>query len=214
LRGQRVLGVGYATPFLWSLRDEAERVLAVMPSSQGVMPWPAGGPGLAALAEETDLPFPDRSLDRIVVIHALGATEHVRGMVREIWRVLAASGRLLVIAPNRRGIWAQLDRTPFGQGRPYTPSQLNRLLRDNMFMTLQNSTALYMPPFSGRVALRSAPAWENLGSRWFPGFAGVLMVEAAKQLYAGTAIRAENDREAKRRRVTVAMPQGFRQEKD
>jgi len=181
LRGQRVLGIGYATPFLWGLREEAERVLAVMPSSQGVMPWPAEGPGLAALAEETDLPFPDRSFDRIVVVHALESTDHVRGMMREIWRVLTDGGRLLVIAPNRRGIWARLDRTPFGQGRPYTPTQLNRLLRDNMFMTLQSRTALFMPPSNRRIILRSAPAWENIGSRWFPGFAGVLMVEAAKQ---------------------------------
>jgi len=209
LRGQRVLGIGYATPFLWGLREEAERVLAVMPSSQGVMPWPAEGPGLAALAEETDLPFPDRSFDRIVVVHALESTEHVRGMMREIWRVLTDGGRLLVIAPNRRGIWARLDRTPFGQGRPYTPSQLNRLLRDNMFMTLQSRTALFMPPSNRRIFLRSAPAWENIGSRWFPGFAGVLMVEAAKQLYAATGVQADKAKH----RVTVAMPQGFRREK-
>ena len=40
LGGQSLLGVGYATPYLRQYRDEAERVLAVMPAGQGVMPWP------------------------------------------------------------------------------------------------------------------------------------------------------------------------------
>lgn len=211
LSGQRVLGIGYAVPFLWRLREEAERVLAAMPSSLGVLPWPGEGPGLTVLAEETELPFPDRSFDRILLVHALESTEQARGMMREIWRILADGGRLMVIAPNRRGIWARFDRTPFGQGQPYAPSQLNRLLRDTMFMTLQSGGALFMPPFTSRMILRSAPAWENLGDRWFPRFAGVLMVEAAKQLYAGTGLRAEVGRGAKRR-VTIAVPQGFRQD--
>jgi len=204
--GLCVLGLGFATPYLRPFRDDTERVLAVMPSSQGVMSWPPEGPGLVTLAEETDLPLPDRSVDRVVLIHALESTEHVRLMMREIWRVLSDSGRLLVITPNRRGIWARLERTPFGQGRPYTTSQLTRLLRDNMFMPLQNATALFMPPFQSRFVLRSAPAWEQIGARWFPTFAGVLLVEAAKQIYAGAAVRERPERS----RGYVPMPQGFR----
>lgn len=204
--GLRVLGLGFATPYLRPFRDDAERALAVMPSSLGAMPWPAEGPGLVTLADETDLPLPDRSIDRVVVVHALESTEHVRGMMREIWRVLSDSGRLLVIVPNRRGIWARLDRTPFGQGRPYTHPQLTRMLRDNMFMPLQLSAALFMPPFRSRFFLRSATAWEKLGGRWFQGFAGVVMVEAAKQIYAATALRESLEHS----RPYVVMPQGFR----
>ncbi len=212
LKGLTVLGLGYAAPYLGVMRDEAGRVLAVMPSAQGVVSWPPGAPGLAALAEETDLPLPDRSVDRVVVVHALESTEHVRGMMREIWRVLDDGGRLLLITPNRRGIWARLDRTPFGQGRPYTQSQLNRLLRDNMFLPLQTVPALFMPPTQSRMVLRSAPAWEKLGGRWFGGFSGVLMAEAAKQVYAGAALRAEDAREGQRRRRSIALPQGFRRD--
>ena len=39
-RGQRVLGVGYATPYLGLFREEAERCLAFMPAAQGVVKWP------------------------------------------------------------------------------------------------------------------------------------------------------------------------------
>lgn len=202
----RVLGLGFATPYLRPFREETERVIAVMPSQQGVLPWPTEGPGLVCLADETDLPLPDRSIDRVLLIHALESTEQVRATLREVWRVLADGGRLLVVTPNRRGIWARLDRTPFGQGRPYTPSQLSKLLRDNMYTPLQTANALFMPPFLSRFVIRSAPAWEQLGERWFPTFAGVLMVEAAKQIYAGTSLREI----AKKNRAYLPMPQGFR----
>lgn len=186
---ERILGLGFVTPYLRPFRDEAERVLAIMPPSQGVLPWPPEGPGLVALADETELPLPDRSIDRIIMVHAIESTEPVRSMMREAWRVLSDSGRLLIIAPNRRGIWARLERTPFGNGRPYTPMQLSRLLRDNMFTPLQSTAALYVPPTTSRMVLKSAPAWEEVGARWFQTFAGVLIVEAGKQIYAATTAR-------------------------
>jgi len=203
--GLRVLGLGYATPYLRSFREDTERVLAIAPSSQGVMPWPPEGPGLIALADETDLPLPDRSIDRVLLIHTLESTEHVRLMMREIWRVLTDGGRLMVVTPNRRGIWARLERTPFGQGRPYSPGQLNRMLRDNMFAPLQSETALFMPPFRRRVILRSAFAWEEIGHRLFKTFAGVLMVEAAKQIYAGSPLVTAKASA----RGYLSLPQGF-----
>ena len=203
--GLRVLGLGFATPYLRAFLPEAERVIAVMPASQGVLPWPAEGPGLTTLADETDLPLPDRSMDRIVLVHALEGTEQVRAMMREAWRVLADGGRLMVVAPNRRGIWARLERTPFGNGRPYTMGQLNRLLRDNMFTPVDTGSALYLPPTTSRMALRFAPAIEELGRRWFETFAGVVMVEAAKQIYGGSALR---DAKVKRRGY-LPVAEGF-----
>lgn len=208
LHDMRLLALGFGTPYLRPYFGEAERAIAVMPAAQGVVHWPPEGPGVVALAEETDLPLADRSVDRVIVIHCLESTENLRGMMREIWRVLADGGRVLMIAANRRSLWARLERTPFGQGRPYTPSQLTRLLRDTMFMPTQTQAALFMPPFRSRVVLRSGPAWERIGERLFPRFAGVVLVEASKQLYAGTAVRANADA----KRAYVALPSGFRRE--
>lgn len=201
----RVLGLGFATPYLRVFLGEAERVIAVMPASQGVLPWPPEGPGMTTLADETDLPLPDRSIDRLLLVHALESTEQVRAMMREAWRVLADGGRLMVVAPNRRGIWARLERTPFGNGRPYTMGQLNRLLRDNMFTPVEGRSALFLPPTGSRMMLRSAPVVEELGARWFGTFGGVVIVEAAKQIYAGTGLR-----EAKvKRRSYLPVAEGF-----
>lgn len=186
LSGQSVLGIGYPTPFLRPFLGEAERVIACMPASQGVLRWPATGqePNMAMLADEAELPLLDASIDRILLIHALERTEQLRAMLEEVWRVLAGSGRLLVVVPNRRGIWARLDRTPFGHGSPFSPGQLTRLLRDMRFTPAQSLGALYMPPSNSRMMLTSAPAWEELGSRWFQTFSGAVVLEATKQIYA------------------------------
>ncbi|PCJ59387.1 MAG: methyltransferase type 11 [Rhodospirillaceae bacterium] len=184
--GLSVLGLGYAIPYLDPLRKEAACTLAVMPASQGTLPWPPRGPGLTALAAEFALPFPDLSLDRVLLVHGLEFGDQVRPMLREIWRVLGDGGRLLVVVPNRRGIWARMERTPFGHGSPYTASQLSRLLRDNMFTPVETRRALSMPPTSSKLLLRSTAVWEKVGLRWFPGFAGILLMEASKQIYAVT----------------------------
>ena len=187
LRGMRVLGLGYATPFLAPLTPAAERAIAVMPASLGVLPWPRGGANVVTLADEAELPFADYSVDRVLLVHALETSEEVRAMLKEVWRVLAGGGRLLVVVPNRRGIWARFDRTPFGSGRPYTFSQLSQLLRDELFTPVGNEAALFVPPARHRLVLRSARAWERVGRRWFPTFGGIVLVEATKQIYAKPA---------------------------
>lgn len=184
LQGVRLLGIGYPAPFLSAISPETERTVALMPASLGVLAWPPDGANLALLAEEGELPFADFSIDRLLLIHALETSEQAGPLLKEAWRVLAGGGRLLIIAPNRRGIWARLDRTPFGSGRPYTMSQLSQLLRDELFTPVATGTALFVPPSRSRMMLRSARAWERIGARWFPTFAGVIMVEATKQIYA------------------------------
>ena len=100
--------------------------------------------------------------------------------------MLSPEGRLILIVPNRSGIWARFDTTPFGHGRPYSRGQLTRLLREAMFTPLNWDQALYMPPFNWPVLLRSAIAWERVGAILWPGFCGVNIVEATKQVYAAT----------------------------
>jgi SAM-dependent methyltransferase len=201
LKGQSLLGLGYATPFLGSFRSEAERVVAVMPASQGVMAWPADAANQVALADEAELPLPDLSFDRVLLVHAIEGAEQLRVMLREIWRVLAGNGRLLVVVPNRRGLWARSDRSPFGHGQPYSQGQLSKLLRDTLFTPVQGAGALYLPPWGIRLMSRSASAVDEIGERWFRTFAGVVLVEAQKQVYAASAVRAP-----KRRRLLVPLP--------
>lgn len=184
LQGLRVLGLGYATPYLRIFEAEAERVLAAMPGPQGVNRWPRGKPGRVMLVDEDDLPLPDASVDRILLAHALENSENVRALLGEVWRVLTPQGRLIAIVPNRRGLWAHVESTPFGQGHPYTPPQLTRLMRDAQFSPTQTRAALWFPPSERAFVLRAVNAWERAGEMLWKRFSGVLMVEAEKQVYA------------------------------
>ena len=158
---------------------------------------------MTVLSDETELPFQDNSIDRVLLVHALESSEHPGDMLRECWRVLAGGGRLMVVVPNRRSPWSHLERTPFGHGQPFTQAQATRLLRSNGFTPLQTERALLFMPFSWRAWLKAAPGWERIGRRWFSAFAGVIVIEAMKQLYGAAPVKAV------KRRVRFASPIGM-----
>ena len=70
VEGLRVLGYGYATPFLRPFLIEAERTVAAMPAQMGVTGWP-GSKCLTTQVEEDALAFPDAFFDRILVVHGV-----------------------------------------------------------------------------------------------------------------------------------------------
>jgi len=173
LKGMRVFGLGYATPYLSEFRGEAYTLGALMPAGLGALPWPERGPSLTALVDEIELPLDDEAADRI-----------------------------LLVVPNRRGLWARVDTTPFGYGSPFSRSQLTKLLKDAMFQPEGWHYALYMPPFNWRILTRWPSLWERLGLVLWPTFSGVILVEATKQVYAAMPVR-ESARAARRRIVPV-----------
>src|SRR6185295_14225208 len=181
-RGRQLVGLGFAVPYIGAFREEADTLAALMPAHQGALVWPQSGDVLSVLVDEVMLPLPDASVDLLLCVHCLEVAESTRPMLREMWRVLAPEGRLLLIVPNRRGLWARFDTTPFGHGRPYSRGQLERLLADSLFTPLEWTSALYMPPLNREWAVRWATVFERVGARLWPGFAGVIIVEARKEL--------------------------------
>ena len=130
VRGQRLLGYGYALPYLRPFVSEAERIVALVPSQHEVS---CADFRFVALGEEESLPFVDSLFDRILIIHGLECADATRPFLRQIWRVLAPQGRLICIVPNRASLWSQIERSPFAHGRPYSRGQLERLMRESMF---------------------------------------------------------------------------------
>ena len=199
VRGLDIAGLGYAGPFLDMFRGEATRVVNMMPAGQGVSRWPVDEGNLTTLVDETQWPLSDASIDRLLMVHCLETTDALQPVLRQAWRALSPIGRLLIIIPNRRGLWSRVDRTPFGFGRPFSRGQLTELMRDAQFTPTQWSEALFMPPFGLKMMMRSWGAWENVGQRMWPGFSGLLLLEASKQIYTVSA-------ERKRSRVLRPLP--------
>jgi SAM-dependent methyltransferase len=188
VQGLRVLGLGYATPYLGALHPAAERTLAFMPAVQGVVNWPATGLSASALVDPLAMPLAESSVDRVLAVHALETVESPSELLHEVWRILTPGGRIIVVAPNRRGIWARLDATPFGHGQPFSRSQLKSLMRATQFSPEAWAETLYVPPLRSRALLSTAAAWERIGASFSLPFAGLHVVEATKQLYRPVAV--------------------------
>ena len=191
--GLNLLGLGYAVPYLdhWHHQSKlrSERVLAAMPERQGVIHWPMHSLCATTLVQSGNLPFPDQSIDRILLVHAIEMEDRPQDLLDEVWRVLSPGGSLIAIVPNRRGLWARFDTTPFGYGHPYSRSQLTQLLRQSMFSSIYWSESLFMPPLPSRMILKTAFIWEKLGDSLSLPFAGIHIVEATKLLHRPVAVR-------------------------
>jgi SAM-dependent methyltransferase len=184
IHGLNLIGFGFAAPFLRPFMEETARTLCLMPAQQGVFPWPPEGPNVTALVEETLWPLPTGFADRLIIAHGLESCERPAALFEEIWRVLAPGGKAIFLVPNRAGIWARRDVTPFGYGRPYSIGQLEKTLSDNRFIAERHAAALYPPPSHRKFWLKVAPAIERVGQRVdVQRLAGVVMVEATKLVY-------------------------------
>ena len=166
-RGLDFLGLGYATPFLEGL-EGARRVVAAMPAAQGVEAWPHEGLNRACLADEAALPFANALFDRILVAHGLEESDDPARLLREVWRVLAPSGRVIIVVASRLGLWSDAEKTPFGHGRPYSRGQLEELVREAELEPTAWSRALYAPPLEWTAGW--AETFEQIGSRLWPQF--------------------------------------------
>src|SRR5258706_2964122 len=180
--GMDVLALGYATPFVAGVRDRARRTVAAMPAGQGVEVWPAAGKNAACLVPEDALPFTNALFDRVLAVHALEESESPLALLREVWRVLAPSGSVIIGVAARHGLWANVEGNPFGQGRPYSRRQLELLVREAELEPVGWTRALYVPPFGW--AARWAEGFEQAGALIWPPFAGLVLMEAVKQTFA------------------------------
>ncbi len=182
---QNVVGFGFSAPLLRPYLDQARRVIALMPGQQGVMPWPAGLPNVAVLCEETLWPIETDSVDKLIVMHGLETSENPTDLLDECYRVLAPEGRGLFIVPNRAGLWARRDGTPFGFGRPYSLGQLETQLSQIGLKPKRHLAALYQPPAETPFWMKTGQILERFGKTISNQFAGgVLMVEVTKQVPA------------------------------
>jgi hypothetical protein len=127
-------------------------------------------------------------------------------MLKEVWRVLAPQGRLILVVPNRRGVWARFDASPFGHGRPFSRPQITALLREGRFSISTWSNSLYFPPSTRAAVLSSAGLLETVGGRIAPAISGVLVVEAVKQVYAAATGKRVRRSLVRARPVLVPLP--------
>lgn len=183
--GMTMAGFGFAAPMMRPYLDHARRLAVLMPDGQGSMAWPVGLPNRTVLCHEDAWPLETGSVDRLVILHGLEAADQSAQLLSEAWRVLGPGGRMVVMVPNRAGLWARSEGTPFGFGRSYTAGQLDAHAREAGFTTERSGAALYIPPSDRRFWLRTAQFWERTGARISKVLiAGIILAEMSKKTRA------------------------------
>ncbi len=194
VRGRRVMGLGFATPYLRFALQPAERVIALMPARQGASAWPREGPSVTCLCDPLEMPLTDASVDLVIAVHGFEHVADSEELMRELWRVCAPDGQLIIVVPRRRGLWSTRDNTPFGFGNPFSRGQLERLLQDHSFAVEKCAEALYFPPSRRPFLLKWVGFFERFGRLLGPALSGVIVLSARKKPFPAVPRRKRASR--------------------
>ena len=185
-----LVGYGYTEPFIETLIHSSSCSICLMPEQQGVVTWPPNVPNRSMLIEQDQWPLESETADIVMMVHGLETCEKPQQLLEEVWRVLVPEGYLLAVVPNRTGFWARSDLTPFGHGKPYSLSQLARLLEVNRFQIIRTFASLFMPPSTRSFVLKSSALLERVGMKYATRvMGGVIIMLAKKQIHAPTPLK-------------------------
>lgn len=151
------------------------------------------GEGPSAIGELHRLPIASDSIDSVILPHTLDYSDRPHAILREIHRVLRASGHLVVLGFRPGGLWG-LRRLIPGAGLPPGSLQLvsDRRLRDwlqLLDMRIHGLTRYFfrwpLPGLKGKAS----PQWESRGQRWWPELSACYMLSAQKRISTLTPVR-------------------------
>ena len=186
---ENIVGYGYPIPYLDNLLKKNSDFLCLMPKNQGASLWPLKK-NRSILVEQSEWPLESEISNFVIIAHGLENSDNPSKLLEESWRVLVPEGYLLIIVPNRSGLWARSDLTPFGFGRPYSVSQLSKLLIDNKFQTSAMSATLLMPPTENKFLFNSFKFIDQIATKYTSKvLCGVLVILAKKQSRVRSAWR-------------------------
>ncbi|MEM6603208.1 MAG: methyltransferase domain-containing protein [Pseudomonadota bacterium] len=177
-------GVGYTDPFLDIYHKRDIKCIALQSAYSGIYTRSHDNHYLAALVHETELPLEDASQNHILCAHLLEHTYSPDLFMGEISRVLSPQGEVIFIVPNRRGLWARFEHTPFGSGQPYTISQLRHLCESHSLLITEQTCALFFPPKDHPPIRLYVNLAEYIGRKSFLShYGGVHIIKAVKRAY-------------------------------
>ena len=186
---ENIVGYGYPIPYLDNLIKTNSNYLCLMPKNQGALNWPSKK-NKTIMVEQTEWPLESEISDIAMIVHGLENCDNPSKLLEEAWRVLVPEGHLFIIVPNRTGFWARSDLTPFGFGRPYSISQLSKILVENKFKILNTSATLLMPPTKKKMLFNSFKFVDQITLKYASKvMGGVLVILAKKQIHIANTIK-------------------------
>lgn len=151
------------------------------------------GEGPSAIGRLHRLPVESDSIDSVILPHTLDFSDRPHAVLREVHRVLRASGHLVILGFRPGGLWG-LRRLIPGAGLPPGTLHLvpDRRLRDwlkLLDMSIHSQLGYFfrwpLPGLKGTPSLQ----WESRGERWWPELSACYMLSAQKRVNTLTPVR-------------------------
>ncbi len=164
---------------------------------------PAAAARAALVTASTALPFPEASLDLVVLPHTLELSPDPHATLREVQRVLVHEGRVVIAGLNPASLWGlrqwrirQWRR--FGGARPYLPEagefighwRLRDWLQLLEFELDSIAFGCYRPAVRSERSLARFRWMDRVGARWWPIFGAAYFVTAVKRAHGPKLVGA------------------------
>jgi len=160
--------------------------------------WPGGdlpAPDAALTLHSAALPFPEASLDLLVMPHALEFSDDPPYALREAERVLVPEGRVVISGFNPASLWGWRQRRGHwmrrvGRGQLFLPERgefiaywrLREWLRLLNFEVESARFGAYRPALADEQWLGRMAWMDSLGARWWPILGAAYFVVAVKRV--------------------------------
>lgn len=173
-----------------------------------------GHDGARLVCDFAALPFPEHSLDLVVMPHTLELNADPHGVLREVARVLVPDGKLVLTGFNPVSLWGQAQQRVrlyrrLGFGHSFLPDASRPLgywrVRDwlrllNLELDVAGSGfGCFRPAFRSQPWLERWSWMDGLGPRAWPIFGSVYLLVASKRVRGmtlHTALRPDKPRVA------------------
>jgi SAM-dependent methyltransferase len=187
-------------PHRWVASDSmvVPDLLAMPPPSDTLITTTPPDEPLALFCEYDALPFPDNSIDLVVMPHTLERARDPHRTLREVERVLRPEGRVVIAGFNPASLWGLRQRgghlvrgAGLGRSSPmYLPRagefigywRLRDWLRLLSFEVEGGRFGCYKPPLSSQRWLDRFGWMDRLGDRWWPVLGSVYAITAVKRV--------------------------------
>lgn len=151
-------------------------------------------PNANLFASPEHIPCDWRSVDLVVLPHALELSDNPHQILSEVQRILVPEGKIIITGFNPAsffGIRKQL--------KPYLPPRKQMVglwrLKDWLkllgFKITAGQFMVYTPPFHSDKNINRFQFMEKAGNRWWPQLAAVYALVAVKEVYNMTPIMPE-----------------------
>ena len=187
-------------PHRWVVSDTLRQpeLLPVAPQQDELITTQAAEMPVSMVCDFEALPFPDNSLDLVVLPHSLELTPDPHQTLREVERVLRPEGRVVIAGFNPASLWGLRQRAGHAKrgvglgrhGHPYLPRagefigywRLRDWLRLLGFELEAGQFGCYRPPFKSERWLERFAWMDRVGERWWPVLGGVYVLVAVKRV--------------------------------